>query len=80
VSKHNFTPEDLVQYLYNETSPEKSSAIKAALEIDWSLREMYNVIVSGQKRLEAFELSPREEALNKILNYAEKSISELHHH
>ncbi len=80
MSKHNFTPEDLVQYLYKETSPEKSSAIKAALEIDWSLREMYNVIVSGQKRLEAFELSPREEALNKILNYAEKSISELHHH
>ena len=47
---HNFTPEDLVQHLYNETSPEKSTAIKAALETDWSLREMYDVIVFKNKR------------------------------
>ena len=77
---HNFTPEDLVQYLYKETSQEKSTAITAALETDWTLREMYNVIVSAQKRLEAFELSPREEAVNKILRYAQKSIAELHPH
>ena len=77
---HNFTPEDLVQYLYKEASQEKSTAIMAALETDWSLREMYNVIVSAQKRLEAFELSPREEAVNKILRYAQKSIAELHPH
>ena len=77
---HKFTPEDLVQYLYKEASPEKSTAIKAALETDWSLREMYDVIVSAQKRLEAFELSPREEAVNKILRHAEKAISELHPH
>ncbi len=77
---HNFTPEDLVQYLYNEASPEKSTAIKAALETDWSLSEMYNVIVSAQKRLEAFELSPREEAVNKVLNYAKNAITELHPH
>jgi len=77
---HNFTPEDLVQYLYNETSPEKTTAIKAALETDWTLREMYDVIVSAQKRLEAFELSPREEAVNNILRHAEKAISELNPH
>ena len=77
---HNFTPEDLVQYLYNETSTEKTTAIKAALETDWTLREMYDVIVSAQKRLEAFELSPREEAVNNILRHAEKAISELNPH
>ena len=77
---HNFTPEDLVQYLYSETSPEKTTAIKAALETDWTLREMYDVIVSAQKRLEAFELSPREEAVNNILRHAEKAISELNPH
>ena len=77
---HNFTPEDLVQYLYNETSLEKSSAIKTALENDWTLREMYDVIVSAQKRLEAFQLSPREEAVNNILRHAEKAIPELHPH
>lgn len=76
----NFTPEDLVQYLYNETSRAKSEAIKKALENDWTLREMYEVIVSAQKRLEAFELSPREEAVNNILRHAEKTITELHPH
>ena len=63
---HNFTPEDLVQYLYRETSPEKTTAIKAALETDWTLSEMYDVIVSAQNRLEAFELAPRQEAVNNI--------------
>ena len=77
---HNFTPEELVQYLYKETSPEKSLAIEAALKNDWSLQEMYDVIVSAQKRLEAFQLSPREEAVNKILQYAQKAIAELHPH
>lgn len=77
---HNFTPEDLVQYLYKETSLEKSAAIKTALENDWTLREMYDVIVSAQKRLEAFQLSPREEAVNTILRHAEKTTTELHPH
>ena len=77
---HNFTPEDLVQYLYNETSPEKSAAIEAALQNDWTLREVNDVIVSAHQRLEAFELSPREEAINKILQYGEKAIGELHPH
>ena len=77
---HNFTPEDLVQFLYNETSPEKSAAITAALETDWSLREMFDVAVSAQKRLNAFKAEPREEAVNKILRYGKKAISELHPH
>ena len=77
---HLFTPEDLVQYLYNETSPEKTEAITAALETDFHLKEMYDVIVSAQKRLEAFNLSPRSEAINKILQYAEKAIAELNTH
>ncbi len=75
MSIHNFTPEDLVQYLYNETSPQKTEAIKAALETDRHLKEMYDVIVSAQKRLEAFQLSPREEVVNKILRHAKKGNS-----
>ncbi len=77
---HNFTPEDLVEYLYKETSSQKSVAIEAALKIDWHLKEMYEVIVSAQKRLEAFQLAPREESVNKILRYAKKAIAELHTH
>ena len=77
---HNFTPEDLVQYLYNETSPEKSAAIEAALQNDWTLREVNDVIISAQQKLEALDLSPRDEAINRILQYGEKAIGELHPH
>ena len=77
---HIFTPEDLVQYLYKETSKEKSAAIEAALENDWSLREMFEVISSAQKRLEALSLTPRDEVITKILHHSEKSMNELHPH
>ena len=74
---HNFTPEDLLQYLYNETSPAQTAEIKAALETDWSLREKFEVITSAQKRLEALKMSPSQQTIDNILNYAEKAVSEL---
>ena len=74
---HNFTPEDLLQYLYNETSPAKTAEIKAALESDWSLREKFEVITSAQKRLEALKMSPSQQTINNIMAYAEKAIGEL---
>ena len=73
---HSFTPEDLLQYLYKETSPEKTLAIRAALETDWGLREKLEVITSAQQRLEKLTLSPRKKAVDNILRYAEKSVKE----
>lgn len=75
-----FTPEDLVQYLYSETSPQKSEAIKSALQSDFDLNEKFEQMVSGKERLEKLTLSPRNEAINKIMQYAGKSMTELHHH
>jgi len=74
---HNFTPEDLLQYLYNETSPAQTAQIKAALESDWSLREKFEVITSAQKRLDALKMSPSQRTIDNILNYAEKAVAEL---
>ncbi len=74
---HSFTQEDLIQYLYNESSPEKTALIKAALYSDWNLREEYEVISSASKCLEKLTLSPRKIAVDNILKYAEKSISSL---
>lgn len=77
---HNFTPEDLLQYLYKETSPEQTAKIKAALESDWSLREKFEVITSAQTRLEALKMTPRQQTLDNILSYAEKAVAELTPH
>jgi hypothetical protein len=75
---HSFTLEDLVQYMYKEASPEKTAAIKDALETDWSLKEKYEVIISAQKRLQTLSLSsPRKKAIDEILTYAKKSTVEI---
>ena len=69
----NFTQEDLVQYLYRETSENKTVAIGVALETDWDLRDAFEQIVICQKNLEEVNLSPRTEAVNKILQHITKS-------
>lgn len=75
---HNFTMEDLLQFMYKETSPEKTAAITDALNSDWSLREKMNIMTGAQSELNSIKmLSPRKQTLENILNYAEKSISEL---
>ena len=73
----SFTQEDLLQYLYSETSIEKTAAIKAAQDTDWSLREQYKEITTAQQRLEKFMLSPRKKVVDEILTYAEKAVIEL---
>jgi hypothetical protein len=75
-----FTPEDLVQYLYRETSVQKTAAIQAALNIDWNLRESFEQIVAGQKNLEEIKLSPRDEVVNKILQHTSKKAGQLYSH
>jgi len=67
-----FTPEDLVRYLYNETSEQKTASIKAALQSDWNLRETYEKLASSMKKLNEINFSPRTETINKILEYAKK--------
>ena len=74
---HSFTQEDLVQYLYHESSAEKSALLKATLETDWNLRETFEVISSAVKGLEKISLSPRKIAVDNILKYAKKSITAL---
>ena len=74
-----FTQEDLVQFLYNETSPQKSAAIKAALESDWSLRESFEALVSAQTQLDKLDLSPRKEVIDSLLRYAERTAEVTQH-
>jgi hypothetical protein len=77
---NKFTPEDLVQYLYKETSEQKIAEIRVALETDWNLREFFEQISSGQKNLEEINLSPRDEAVNRILHHVTKEQGQLFPH
>lgn len=73
----NFTPEDLLLYLYKESSPQLTAAIKQALELDWTLREKFNVLKTSMLGLEKIQQSPRTEAILNILNYAREKSSEM---
>lgn len=71
-----FTTEDMIQYLYNESSPEHALAIKAALESDWALREKFEELQATTKKLMPVVMAPRQQTIDFILNYAEKSVEE----
>lgn len=73
------TLDDLVQYLYNEVSVEKRSAIDIALENNFELREKLQVMATASKRLAALSLSPRQQTLDSIMDYATKGQEALSH-
>lgn len=68
-----FTPEDLLQYLYQETSPEETAAIEQALQHDWTLREKLAVLQAAQKELGRVDYKPRTETVVHILRYANRT-------
>ena len=67
---HNYSPEDLILYLYKETSPDATAAIEKALEDDWTLREKLTVIKTSMERLNSITMSPRTEIILNILRHA----------
>jgi len=68
-----FTPEDLLRYLYKETSAEMNASIEAALEHDWTLREKLEVLKASAKNLDRMLESPRAEVILNILQYARET-------
>jgi hypothetical protein len=71
-----FTPEDLVMYLYHESTPEKTAAIEVALQNDWTLREKLEVMQNAVTSLDKTLVSPRTEAVLNVLNYARETAVE----
>jgi len=67
---HNDSPEDLILYLYKETSAETTAAIEEALKNDWTLREKLAVIKTSMERLDSITVTPRTEVILNVLRYA----------
>ena len=67
---HNYTPEDLIQYLYKETSPETTAAIEEAIQNDWTLKEKLAVLKTSMERLNSITVSPRTEVILNVLRRA----------
>ena len=76
-----FTPEELIQYLYKETSPARTAQIEEVLQHDWTLREKLEVLKNTLQAIDTPLESPRTEAVMNVLNYARESVSEsVQHH
>ena len=76
-----FTPEELIQYLYKETSPARTAQIEEVLQHDWTLREKLEVLKNTMQLIDRPLESPRTEAVMNVLNYARESVTEsVQHH
>ena len=69
----NFTTEDLIQYLYRETSRIQSQAIEKATQSDWQLQEKLDILKDSVQALDKIVESPRMQSIEAILNYARKT-------
>ena len=65
-----YTTEELIQYLYNDTTGEKKLAIEKALQTNWDLQERLNDLKSSKSQLDTATVSPRPQSVLAILNYA----------
>ena len=71
-----FTPEDLLLYLYKETSAQQTAEIEEALSKDWALREKLSVLKASMQRLDKLVVSPRTEVVLNVLNKARQESTE----
>ena len=70
---YNYTPEELLLYLYKETSTEQTIAIEEELKKNWALREKLAVIKTAMERLNNITVSPRTEVVLSVLQKASQT-------
>jgi hypothetical protein len=69
----NFTQEELVAYMYNETNTLLTHAIKTHSEKDSAIREELNSLLAVQENLDSLSYQPGQLVISRILRYAEKT-------
>ena len=65
-----FTQNDLVRYIYKETTPEESSEIEIAMLFDEQLADAYTELFSVVNSLEASTKSPSQKTIDAIISYS----------
>ncbi|MBM3923106.1 MAG: hypothetical protein FJ340_07905 [Sphingomonadales bacterium] len=70
----NFTPEDLLLYLYNDMDAATRLQVEEQLEKDWTLREKLAVLKTAKDRLNRITESPRTEVILSVMHKAEEKM------
>ena len=65
-----FTRNDLIRYIYQETTEREKQEIEQELLLDNKLFEEYKNLAEVSMELDRVELRPSEKTINKILNFS----------
>jgi len=65
-----FTPDDLVRYLYKETSEKENKEISHALICDSELLDMFKQLAAMKRDLNIIVKKPSDRVVNNILQYS----------
>jgi hypothetical protein len=65
-----FTPDDLVRYLYKETSEKENKEISQSLLCDTELLDMFKQLASMKRELNLIVKEPSDRVVNNILQYS----------
>ncbi|MCB0548748.1 MAG: hypothetical protein KDD19_14305 [Phaeodactylibacter sp.] len=76
--KQKFTPNDLIQYLYNEVSATERLSMDEALCNDLELREEYEGLRDAYQQLPRVSFRPSSRTVQSILKYSERTTLEKH--
>ncbi len=77
--KHNFTHNNLLQFLYRETTASEAFAIRNAINSDWQLKEDYTELLEAKRELPKVTFSPSSSVIDNILRYSNATAVEPQH-
>lgn len=69
----DFTPNNLIKYLYKETSATETIAISEELEGNWELREEFALLQKTLRGLPKARFNPSSNSMKEILGYSQKA-------
>ena len=77
--KQNFTQNDLVRFIYKETSASETIAIGEALSENNVLYNQYETLLEGYLELPKVQFNPPQSAIQNVLGYNEQTTLETLH-
>jgi predicted TPR repeat methyltransferase len=65
------TRDDVLRYIYDETSLEENLAIQKQLIVNSGLMNFYREVCDTATKVKDFQLEPSESSMNRILDYSD---------
>ena len=73
-----FTQNDLMRYLYHETTEKEEQEINKALLTDTELRNLYSSMLAMKNEMDKAQLEPSPATVMNILNYSRSGQHQKH--